>query len=799
MLNYNTKYYKKKGFEMKERIMILLLFPVILFSLEIRGKIFHRETQKPISEAVIIVRSSSGETLTARSEKDGSFVIKELEEGNYELEIKFIGFYPEKRNLALKKNESISLYLSPLPTASLGEIEVKGEREKQTASKTSVDKKTLQKATASITGDPLEVVTKMPGVESHASDDFATAAKISIRGGKGYETAGLFDGFQLNYFYHRVISDSIFIDDLIEEITLYKGVAPVEYGQIMSGLIDTKTIKPPTGFHGKANFGLLNTYLTLYGATDDEKWQWLWGIRRTHYDLVLGLFLQQSDTLYFNLPYYVDSQGKLTYNGENDKVSIFYVFSLEPIKISNLGNKNSEEKTNLFYGAADFTYFTGGLEWKHIFSSEFFVVQQISGAINYQKTTLGLSSNEAHLKSSDNNLRYKITANYYPFEEIGLKTGFETTYYPDLFYKYQIKGIYTNIVTQQAEFTNFMDTDIRTNSLILSGFFGGEFELFSKKILLQPGIRINYFNYIDKFSYDPRFTLEYRINGEHKLYASVGYLSQLPTEPYIIGLLIKDKSKIEVPAAWHYVIGEKSKFLDYWEISVEGYLKHYVNVISRVSNIELQFKTSDNRLDIYGAEILLKKNPGGIPIYGWLSGSIMNSWTYVTEGTDPNNFAGFSFSPDNQGNFNGGINPAWKYATPPLNEWFNYWKYKFNITVVWEFLKNWSLTSEVSYESGSYYTPVERTENITIGSTTIYIPKYGKYLSEKMPDSHQLNLKLEWNPTIFGLPWGFYAQVINIYNYRPVYYYNYNEDYTEKKPVQSPIGIYGFGGFWIKW
>ncbi len=71
-------------------------------------------------------------------------------------------------------------------------------------------------------------------------------------------------------------------------------------------------------------------------------------------------------------------------------------------------------------------------------------------------------------------------------------------------------------------------------------------------------------------------------------------------------------------------------------------------------------------------------------------------------------------------------------------------------------------------------------------------------MSEKLPDHHSLNLKLECNPTLWGLSSRFYAQVVNLYNNR-VAYYTYNDDYSEKKIIQSPIGIFGYGGFWIKW
>jgi len=783
---------------MLKNFFLLIFFPSIIFSLEIKGKILSKENQKPLGDVVIILKDEKNQSFTKSTEKDGSFYFTELEEGAYEIEVKAIGFYSEKKSFYLKKNETFTFYLSPLSTVSLGEIEVKGEKEKVTSSKITIDRKTIQKASASITSDPLEIVKKMPGVDT-ATYDMGNPSKLGIRGGGGYESSGLLDGILLNYFYHNIIADSIFIDELIDEIVLYKGVVPVEYGQVMSGILDAKTITPPQGFHGKLDLGVLNTYLTVCGTTEDEKWSYLWGIRRTHYDLVLRLFLQQSDMI-FTLPYYIDSQGKISYSGENDKISILYVYSFEDGMITNLANTNKEGKTNDLYGQINNNYFVCGLKWQHIFSSKFFIDQQASFALNNQKSRVIYGGDELYLGNNEKNLRYKITGNYFPFDNFGLKAGFEGIYYPELTYSNFIKGDYTNILTQQVEYTNFTEKYGKSDFLVLSPFLGCDIELFDKKVLLSSGIRYNYFTYIRKSSFDPRGTIEYRIDKNNKVYLSAGYLSQFPSDSFVLTFFPSDKEKLAIPGVWHYVIGESSKFFDLWEFSIEGYLKKYENLLETVSNIGIEITTTDGRLDIYGLEILLKKNPGEFPFYGWLSLSIMDKWSYLTEGVDPNRYVGMNFNIDPQtGDISGGINSAWEYAHQPPNEWCRELSYKVNLTVAWEFLKNWSITVEGNYKSGAYYTPVTNATAITIGTNTIYVPEYGKYNSEKLPDYHELNLKLEWTPVLWNLPCGFYIQIMNIYNNKPLYRYNYNEDYSEKEPVYSPVGIYGLGGFWIKW
>ncbi|MFN3660009.1 MAG: hypothetical protein ACK4TN_02090 [Brevinematales bacterium] len=95
-------------------------------------------------------------------------------------------------------------------------------------------------------------------------------------------------------------------------------------------------------------------------------------------------------------------------------------------------------------------------------------------------------------------------------------------------------------------------------------------------------------------------------------------------------------------------------------------------------------------------------------------------------------------------------------------------------------------------------TPIQGGKATLVGTNTIFIPEYRSFLSEKLPDRHQLNLKLEWTPTWWVLSWGIYIQIMNIYNYRDVYY-SYTEDYSTRKTTLYPLGTYGYGGIWVRW
>ncbi len=779
---------------MIKRWMVLLwLVPLCLFGGTIKGQLVNRATMQPVKDGTVILRVFNQTPVLGYSDEKGKFVFEDVPEGRVVLETKVVGFYTEKREVRVQGETRVVFYLSALPTADMGEIEITAQRERA-VNKTTVTRTEIQKASASLTSDPLDTLKKMPGVEPISSGDLATGSKLSVRGGQGFETMARLDGMLLQSFFHRgVIPDSFFIDDLVEEMVLYKGVAPVEYGQILSGFLQVKQIDPPTGFHGKFNFGLLYTYLALYGKTSDEKWQWAAGIRRTHYDLVLPLFFQpNNDTRTIQIPYYVDSHGKLVYKEGGDQWTLSYLFSLEPGYVTNM---RPGQEVN-----GDFSYRYGGgaIQWRHLFASNVVLDQEIN--LMYTKNTMGMeqSSNiTSRLQDDSLMVRYKVSPQVLLSENVSFQFGGEMSWYPLLAYSNLVKGKYFNIVTLQEEYTNFADIHIQTNTLIASAFVQGEFLFFDKKFAVVPGLRGSYFTVVDGWTLDPRINLEWRFDDRNKVYIGTGYLSQWTTDPFIFSFYTTNVEKRAVPGVWHGVLGTTRTIQDVWEMNLDTYVKHYVNPVTRSSNQQMEFQSGGMKHEIAGVEFLLKKMKGSIPLYGWISASYLQHWYFVEEGVDPNGFSGVQFNPDENGNLNGQVIAAWQFAQAPLWEWFSLPQYKGNITVVWDFARNWSLTAEFVYTSGWFDTPVTNVEVVVVGDQTNYIPQYGKFVSEKTPDSHSLNLKLEWTPTWFGLPWGIYLQVMNVYNYRPVYY-RYNEKY-EREEVRSPLGIYGYGGIWVKW
>lgn len=791
-------------------LFTLLLLPTIMFSLEIKGRIFSREGLDAVAGAVVILKQGKNTIGVIDTEDNGKFLIEDVKTGEYIIEIKAVGYYVEKVKIKVNRNINRNIYITPQSTSFLGEVEVIGDKEKGTVSKNVITKKMREKSATSMTGDPVEVFSKMPGVETPSfklgGGTLSSDSSLSVRGGNGSENIALMEDATVPYPYHRFMGDSIFIDEVIDKMVLYKGVIPVYYGQALSSVLDVSLVDGKPGFHGKLNIGLLNLYLTLNGATDNEKLNWNMGVRRTHYDVIIPLFIQSigtTDTEDFPFPYFWDSMGKIEYKpSKTDTFSFRWTLSTEPTQYTNLGTNESTDMVANYYTAML------NLKWKHIFSQQFYMENSFSTVFAGREVKIGDDDDGWIENATENSIQYKLLTSWYPIENLGFKFGGDIIYYPTLDYTNLLYGTYTNITTGDVISTNFMEDSFKTNMGIYALFFENDLYMFKKSIHLLWGVRVNYSDYIKQYSIDPRATLEYIFKDESKIYLSTGYLSQIDTDPQGLSLQTDDTNRIHYPGCLHCVAGSQINFSKTMNLTVDLYYKDYYNLLTLESNVSQVYSMEGGDAYVVGGEILLMKKPDSFPLYGWIGFSSHRTMAWRDEGIDPNTWAGISMGGMGGGK---GVNfdsmstiTAWKYPLPPIKEWYtlNGTDYKININAIWDINKRWSLTFDFSWQSGRRYTAAKlgEAEAITIGTNIVYKPVWEEYNSSYMPDDHNLNIKIQFNFNVAKkFPATVFLQVQNVYNYRPIMRYTYNEDYTEREEILYPVGIYPIIGFSMKW
>ncbi|MBN1423336.1 TonB-dependent receptor [Candidatus Fermentibacteria bacterium] len=216
----------------------------------IRGSVEDSETGDPLPGVNILVQGTySG----AVSDLDGSFLIPDLNPGDYTLEITMIG-YKVTRMTGVKVSANaatpVAARLEPTVLALGQEIVIVGEQPlfdiEETASRKAF---TAEDIAGSIVQNVEDIVSSQAGVVAQNDE-------IHIRGGRSYEAAYLLDGLNVQDplsgtgFGLRVAAGAI------EEMEVITGGFNAEYGQAMSGVVNVSTKEGGTRYRGSLGYKL---------------------------------------------------------------------------------------------------------------------------------------------------------------------------------------------------------------------------------------------------------------------------------------------------------------------------------------------------------------------------------------------------------------------------------------------------------------------------------------------------------------------------------------------------------------
>jgi len=785
-------------------LILMTTLPVFGFSFKISGQLLRRDTMVSVDNASVVLKRGTNLITYQMVEPDGSFSFEDMPLGLYDLEVKAPGFYNEKKRVSLfKKDQSLRIFLSPQALISLGEVEVVGEKNKGTSSKTVISQKIREKSQASVTGDPLSIIGSLPGVNLGSSfgimvyDNKASVSvggrstPFAIRGGTGNENVAFLDDALIPYPYHQAFPDSIFIDSVVGDMTIYKGVLPANYGQVMSSLLDIKTIDSSQGIHGKFNLGLLNTYLTLNGKDDKNHLSWVAGFRRTHYDFLMWLVSslimppEVKNNLDISFPYYLDTQGRVAWQSDADKVRFLWQGSLEPTEM-----KYAAASNNLHL-KLDYQNATADLKWKHNFAPTLSLknsVQWIGG-----KFYSALMSTNIYVRSNALDVPRTVTNKTLVYDEnnsgtwraetefswefqpkLKLRGGAEVYYMPSIQYSNLVQTTLEITNTAQTNITNvytFVGTNTITNVegltfsyeqtnqstrvykgdyLVASPFVLMDLEFLDGLLGIYPGLRGNYVDYLNKWNLDPRLSIQWSLNKNLKFSLASGIMSEFSVSARAFSDLSDFKDQLKVPRVFQNTLGVEWKFLDSYQLSTEVYYKDYDYLITYKTNAQGSWVYQSDGYDkrVGGLEVMLTKNPDLLPLYGWLSFGSYGVWAWRDTGVKP-------------------YEAVANIDRSPEREWFLQYvqKYRFNLNLIWEVNKHLNINASFNWQSGDRITPVTNIVAYTdpFTSNKVELKERGEYASVYLPDEHSLSLKLEYNMMSFGLPSGFYVQANNIY------------------------------------
>ncbi|HOT14811.1 MAG TPA: TonB-dependent receptor [Bacteroidales bacterium] len=581
-----------------------------------------------------------GATVLVRELKKGAaantygFYSVSLLPGKYTLDFSYVGYKTETKTIELKENTTLNIELSN-ETKEINEVVVKAEstNDKLKRPEMSVQKlemKTIKKVPALMGEvDVIKVIQMLPGVVSTSEG----SSGFSVRGGGIDQNLIILDEATVYNASHLMGFFSVFNNDAISNVKLYKGDIPANYGGRLSSVLDVRMKEGNMKkWSAAGGLGLIASRLTIEGPIAKDKAAILISGRRTYADLFFPLATDKNlkkSKLYF---YDLNLKGNAIIN-QNNRVFVS----------GYLGRDIFGQK-----GAGDigFGNKTATVRWNHQYSGKLFSnLTGIASTYDYDLFQ-SLDSTEYSWKSNLTDYGLKLDFNWFANTDNEIKFGVSSTYHT-----ITPCDAYSKSSTVMQYFPK------KTSNSYEHGIYATNQQKIGDKLTLKYGIRYSIFQNVGKGIID-------RFDDNHNYIKSdtfkAGKLINTYTgwEPRLgVNFTINDVSSVKASYSRTYQYLQLASNsnggmpLDYWfpaspnvkpqesdqyglgyfhnlfdntlETSVEFFYKDMRNVIDFRDHADLLF---NDRLEgdvrtgkgySYGAEVLIRKNEGAFT--GWIS------------------------------------------------------------------------------------------------------------------------------------------------------------------------------------
>lgn len=646
-----------------------------------------------------------------------------LPAGKYTLVFSYLGYSTKAVMVDLSEDTRLNLQLST-DVNQLSEIVVSAEGRNANVAKMEMSTQRLStkaiKAIPALMGevDVIKAIQLLPGVQSTAEG----SSGFSVRGGSHDQNLILLDEATVYSASHLMGFFSVFNNDAIKDVTLYKGDIPATFGGRLSSLLDIRTKDGNNQrFAGTGGIGLISSRLTLEGPMGIEKASFLVSGRRTYADLFLKL-ASDKDLRKSSL-YFYDMNLKLNYTiDDNNRIFLAGYFGKDHFSTKfagmNFGNK------------------TVTARWNHIFSPRLFSNFSLIGS--FYDYYIELDLNEQI------NQEWKSQ-----MQDYGFKADFSYHFNPKNTLRFGYNVLYHNFVP--GEGGGIGDESIlgrfgmpREYALESALYLSDEWEI-GEKIKLKYGLRYSLFQNISngeevdflddyqvaysktykkgKFYHnqgrlEPRIGAAYVFNDIHSAKASYSRTAQYiqlasnSSAGSPLDVWFQSSQNVKPQICDQFAIGYFRNFADnQYEASAELYYKNMKDVVDfkdhadLMGNEELEQELRFGKGYSYGLELMLRKNSGRLN--GWVSYTLSKSRRQVDE-----------------------INENRWYRSP--------YDKPHNISIVanYELSPKWTVSANWVYASG---TPVTfPTGRFQIENS--YVPIYSGRNEYRYPAYHRLDL-----------------------------------------------------------
>ncbi|MGE5180133.1 MAG: TonB-dependent receptor [Bacteroidota bacterium] len=703
-----------------------------------------------VSRLVLPDSAASRELLTLTND-EGRYSFSHLLPGRYQLRVRSIGYRTAVDTVAVDVGTVRHDVLLEATPIQIQPLDVTGERmlreSRGSPSYVALPARELKRLPGVGEQDLIRSLQLLPGVQ--AASDFSSG--LYIRGGGPDQTLILLDQTPLYNPTHAFGFFSTFNPGAIQDVALYKGAYPSQYGGRLGSVLDVENRDGSRdAIHGEGGVSVIAGRLTAEGPIRDGSW--IVSARRTYLEPILNAVRNDTTEIPSYFFYDLNARVHRTFGSRNDLT---------------LSGYRGRDNLHLDLDQGTFVDIrwgnvAGTARWTHALGDGAFANVYATATEYRSDTNVKVFSTPLAFANRllDVGARGDVTFRPAPAHTVSSGAAFST-------YRFQLIQAFNG----QAE----PGFDERP-----SGAVAYIEDQWSPSVLwiIRPGLRTEWFGH-SGLGVEPRFSASRVLTPTVRVKLGGGgytqHLQLVSTEAFSgTDFWVPTDASAKPGRSWQGVAGAEWEPSESYLLSIESYytfLRNLVQLDSRRPG-DSQGTTTEDLFYTGG-----RGWASGLELFAHRRRGALTGWIGYTLGWSRRQWA----------ELNGGA------EFPPKYDRRNDLK----VVAQWN-RSRWSFGADFVYSTGQAYTPVVAKYGLADPATgdvnVILLP--GARNSARLLPYHRLDLSATLHGHLFGARVDYYAQIFNVYDRKNEWFiqYDVNNTVTEPKivhqlPLIPTIGI----------
>jgi TonB family protein len=706
------------------------------------GRVVDALTGEPVAGAR--VHAGAFEVVT---DADGRYVVEGLPPGPVDVEIGTPAHLPSDRALTLAPGVAATLDVTLFPVPTADEIVVRGNRERTSLTKRTLEGEVLRTVPGSF-GDPLRAIQNLPGLQRAPY----VLGVLLVRGANPGDSAVFVDGHELPLAFHFLGGPSVLAPDLIDHIDFYPGNFSVRYGRAIGGIIDVTTREGrPKAWHGTADVDLFDAGGFVEGPLGADTTLQL-AARRSYIDGVLRAVDAATDSGASSvLPVYYDYQARVDHRfSAANRISVLAFGSEDHLSlVGDPGGTGDDTaiSARIAFHRLKFSWTSTphpGLEWT------------LSPTIGVDVTTFDAGQVQLDATIVEYGARYDLRLDATP--DLTLRTGLDALGHAVL--------LSADIPLRVPDYRPYPGSDpgdresspVNRTVVLTSAapYFEAEWKPGGGPLTLIPGLRLDTYLWVGRLRFfpAPRLNARYALAKDWTLKAGAGLFDQPPQE----WRLDEELGNPDLKPEWaeHYGLGVEWRATEALSVDLDGFYLRRHDLSERSDDVKVSGGSVDaKRFEnsgqgyAYGLEVLVKHEVTR-NFYGWIAYTLSRSMERLT--------------------------PHDAYQPTRFDQ-----THILTALASYKLGRGWEIGARFRLVTGNPDTPI-------VGATFdgdrgSYVPLLGAINSTRQPVFDQLDLRVEKTWTFQAWALSAYLDVQNVYNAENPEFTAWDYRYRESAPV----------------